>query len=891
MLKSLKNRILAFFLLVALAIAGTVFPLNYFHNQKELAIRETVNELNDIYIYFVKDMKYANEFISLDISNPGFFVSGESSSINSHAAIRDSLFTIIDYRQQNLGIFSPVTSSTLNSLEQNYQDYCQKIDSIVYFVYKRGYRNFGIEGAMQAQILLLEKEKFAPREVLELRKLESEYLRRNDLISASKLAKHIAAFILSTRNHPYYSNADKEKYVASLQKYSESFNKLVELDQVLGIRTNDGLKKSLLISGNVLENKVLSAIRSTQKEEAIQLARLNYIFAFLSVLLFLSTIGLSIFLSRQVVNHLEKLSSYISQLAANNFNHTEEKLALRRSSTEIRAIYKEFRNMVAQLRIREKQRDFANHELRENERRYRELAELLPQSIFETDQMGNLIYTNKAWNKAFGFTQKDIDEGLNLIEILQTNNENNLFGIDRIENSDYIAIRRDGTRFSALVYSDTITKDKKVIGRRGIIIDATLRNKYIEGLKNETAKAVNSDKLKSSFLANMSHEIRTPMNSIIGFANLLAAPEVPEQQKGEFVEYIQSSGKILLNLIDDIIDIAKIEAGEIKIKSDTCKPQTIITELLNTFEGYKTTLGKTQIVLTAKLPGELIIFKSDSFRLRQILSNLISNAIKFTEAGKVTIGCKVKGDQFLEFIVEDTGVGMTKEELNVIFDRFIRAKQADENNVAGTGLGLSISKNLVELLGGQMWVSSIPGEGTKFRFQLPYSKIPEAVELGIRKTQRPENEFYDWTNLTALVAEDDEKSFLFIKGILQNTNISIVRALNGKEALEAVKFSDTIDIVLMDIQMPYMDGFDASRAIKKLRPGLPIIAQTALAMEGDKEKAVMAGCDDYLSKPISPAKLLAKMSQFIAVQSHPETSIEQKLVEEKIKSGIKKSLD
>jgi len=519
--------------------------------------------------------------------------------------------------------------------------------------------------------------------------------------------------------------------------------------------------------------------------------------------------------------------------------------------------------MVAQLKIRETQRDRALLIAYENEQRYRDLADLLPQSIFETDKFGNLVYANKSWYKDFGYTNEDLKQGLNLIETINSNNSKKLFETNKIENSEYIAIRKDKTKFPATVYADNIIKDGKNIGRIGIIIDSTLRHKYIETLKNETQRAISSDKHKSYFLANMSHEIRTPMNSIIGFANLLSLPEIPDGQKIKFIQYIQSGGQILLNLIDDIIDVAKIEAGEIKIKQGTCDPDKIFDELHNIFEGFMAGMGKENIRLITHKPDEKILFKTDTLRVRQILTNLISNAIKFTESGSVTIEYNLIANRVIRFTVSDTGYGLTNDELKIIFERFKRTKNSENRNISGTGLGLSISKNLVELLGGQMWVSSEPGIGTKFWFELPFIRVTENNDHNASSKTSTKNDPFHWYDRTFLIAEDDDASYSLLKEILHKTGARLVRAINGKEVVEAVKFSENIDLILMDIQMPFQNGFESTRQIKEFRPDLPVIAQTAHAMEGDKEKSILAGCDDYIAKPIQPDKLLLKINQFI----------------------------
>ncbi len=871
MLKSLKNRLLAWFLLIAFAIASIVFPLNYFHKKEEIAIRNVVDELNKLHIYYIKDLKSTSEFLAYEINNPDFFITGESPYLTTHNHLSDSLFSLIaKYTNKNYA-FSPIKKEVLFKIEGNYTEYCELLDSIVYNIYKRGYRDLGLEGEMISYVYPIEKNPRIRTALIEIRKNEREYLNRNDSVYATQVVILTNNLINSISNNKYIPAEEKRELNAQLTNYLFSFNNLMSLDKKLGLKANDGIKSRLNNKGEILENLISKSISEAKEFENAQIARLNLLFALLSVLLIFCAAGLSLYLSRYLLNHLVQLTNYISQLSKNNFNYTA-KLNLRKSSTEIRDIYKEFRNMVAQLRIREKQRDNALATATDNERRYRELTDLLPQSIFETDRLGNLIYVNKAWYEAFGYSSEDLEEGLNLIEILQTNTNNNLIGLDKVENSDYEAIRKDGSKFPSLVYSDTVYKEDHIVGKRGIIIDATLRNKYIETLQKEAVRAVNSDKHKSSFLANMSHEIRTPMNSIIGFSNLLSQSQVPDVQKSEFIQYIKSSGQILLNLIDDIIDIAKIEAGEIKIKRSKCQPVKLINELCMTFEGYKASIGKEMIELKTSLPKEEISFKTDQFRVKQILSNLISNAIKFTHEGQVSINLKVLNDRLLEFSVVDTGVGLTKEQLSLVFSRFKRADIQEDKNIKGTGLGLSISKNLVELLGGQMWVSSVHGEGTRFWFQLPYEHILEESDHTSLVQENSKDESYNWKNCTFLIAEDDDNSYAYLKELMKKTKVRLVRAVNGNEVVEAVKFSEDIDIILMDIQMPFKTGYEASKEIKAMKPKLPIIAQTAFAMEGDKEKSILAGCDDYITKPLNPEKLFAKINQFLPVNKVKPTT-------------------
>ncbi len=321
-----------------------------------------------------------------------------------------------------------------------------------------------------------------------------------------------------------------------------------------------------------------------------------------------------------------------------------------------------------------------------------------------------------------------LSEGLNLIEtLIPESDQENLLDQGKIENSTFLAVRKDGTQFPVSVYSDNIVKDGKMDGRRGIIIDITDKINYIRSLQQETSKARTSDELKSSFLANMSHEIRTPDEFHHRFFQPAGFGTYPGYSKKGFCALYQTSSEILLNLVDDIIDIAKIEAGELKIVKKECELYSLGQELLTMSQEVKKKFNKHDLDLAFKPePGrEELFMKTDPFRLRQILINLITNAIKFTEKGSVEFGFSVRDERNLEFYVKDTGVGLSRTELDVIFERFKRTRRSEEKNIVGTGLGLAISRNLVQLMGGEMWVDSVQGAGTTFTFTLPYLKITQ----------------------------------------------------------------------------------------------------------------------------------------------------------------------
>lgn len=380
-------------------------------------------------------------------------------------------------------------------------------------------------------------------------------------------------------------------------------------------------------------------------------------------------------------------------------------------------------------------------------------------------------------------------------------------------------------------------------------------------------KAVESDTLKSAFLANMSHEIRTPMNAILGFSELISRKNIQAEKREVYTQHIVNNGKLLLNLVDDIIDLAKIEAGQLKMKRSTSNIDELLNELQHTCISEKKRLKKDdiQIIRQSNRDGNPQWLLCDSFRLKQVMLNLLSNALKFTFSGSVEFGYEIPNNATIQFYVKDSGIGIAPEQQQIIFDRFRQADDSATRQFGGTGLGLAITKKLVELMGGRIWVESTPNIGSKFVFTLPLI-IPD---LGNKQTSEkivPSNLSKSYLGKTALIVEDNEANFIYLQELLKPTGLKIIRALNGKEAVDCISNKANIDIILMDIQLPEMDGFEATQRIKKIKPAVPIIAQTAYALADERAKALDAGCDYYLSKPISADALLYLLNQ-VLVQS------------------------
>ncbi len=389
-----------------------------------------------------------------------------------------------------------------------------------------------------------------------------------------------------------------------------------------------------------------------------------------------------------------------------------------------------------------------------------------------------------------------------------------------------------------------------------------------EDLTLAKRKAEESDHLKTAFLSNMSHEIRTPMNAILGFSNLLSHPDISLAEKDEFINLIRINGKNLLTLVEDIIDISKIDSGQLQIKNAPCKLHEMLTQVYDSFQDdiKRRGLFNLKLYLKEGISDENIRILSDEHRLQQILINLVGNAVKFTERGFVEFGYTQEDDQFLRFYVKDTGIGLPKGKESEIFERFSKFNSDKERLYGGTGIGLSIAKHLVTLMGGEIWVESEPLVGTTFYFTLPYHRLTSPMkELEDKKDQVRE---FNWEGKTFLVAEDEEDNFRYIEVALALSNASLIWARDGQEAVDVFKRVAGIDLVLMDIKMPTMDGYTATREIKNLSQKVPVIAQTAYAMSEEKEKSREAGCDDYIAKPIGYDDLLSTINRFVPSNGH-----------------------
>ncbi|RZK59660.1 MAG: response regulator [Pedobacter sp.] len=372
-------------------------------------------------------------------------------------------------------------------------------------------------------------------------------------------------------------------------------------------------------------------------------------------------------------------------------------------------------------------------------------------------------------------------------------------------------------------------------------------------------KAEEGDKLKSSFLANLSHEIRTPMNAIMGFSDLLIDPNLDQKDRDEYLNIIRNSGKNLTSIIEDLLEMSKIDANQIKPNYKAIDLEKCIGDLYTSLKITVLNDRKIQFCIEEHLlkPKSKII--TDEVKLKQILTNLVTNALKFTVTGTVSIGYYVnEKTELIEFWVSDTGQGIEKENLQIIFDRFRRIEDKFSVQVSGLGLGLSITKAYVELLGGSINIESTVGKGSKFLFTIPLKY--DETKLDMNLTADPQKS-ETATNQTILIAEDNDINFMLLQRILLLKNYKILRAVNGQIAVDICKADQTIDLIFMDIKMPIMDGFEAFKMIRTFNQTIPIIANTAYSSTDDKEKILSDGFTNYISKPINKVEIFEMLDE------------------------------
>lgn len=485
---------------------------------------------------------------------------------------------------------------------------------------------------------------------------------------------------------------------------------------------------------------------------------------------------------------------------------------------------------------------------------------------------GLIVYANKRLEQITGYAREEIvhkkswkdfvveEQHKELIRYLQ------LLRINQEENPERLEVRfldkqaqlKHGFMSSFLMDDNRLTVMS--------VVDITEQKQHEMNLEKAKETAENSERLKTAFLANMSHEIRTPINGIVGFADLLKMDDLSDDKKSLYIDQVIHGSHDLLLLIEKIITISRIDSGQLRVSNREFDLNARMNDIAEKFREELRSRGKPQIELTfqAGKPEPSFNIIGDPIRITEVISNLLENAIKFTEEGRIEFGyyflekeaSETDGEALL-FFVKDSGCGIEKSKKKMVFDRFVKILDKEETIYKGAGLGLTICKEIVELLGGSIWLESTKGSGSRFFFNYPLSRNRKSPTVAAKKETNSKPTM-DWSDREILIAEDVESNYLYIKELLIPTNVKILRARDGQEAVDLFHSHGTIDLVIMDILMPGMDGYEATAEIRKVKPEIPVIAQSAFTFEGDIQDGLYAGSfNDYIMKPYTRKVLLA----------------------------------
>ncbi len=533
----------------------------------------------------------------------------------------------------------------------------------------------------------------------------------------------------------------------------------------------------------------------------------------------------------------------------------------------------------------------AKEKAEENERLFKDLVESSQNLIWKCDLQGKFTYLNAAWEHTHGYK---LHEMLN--RPFSDFQRPEVFERDVIEFTKHLKggfvkgyetfhIRKDGTEIPLIFNALPLFNNKgEIIGTQGTAFNISVLKSTEKQLIKAKERAEESDRLKTEFINNMSHEIKTPMNGILGFSRMLNKPGKSEEKKKHFISIIQNSGNQLMRIIDDILEISKLETKQVVAKNENLCLNDLLLQLFSIFD-IKAKENRTPLYLKKGLSDQESTIFADESKLNKILSNLLENALKFTVSGFIEFGYRIlpvgtdlpdgtsqqKGT-FLQLYVKDTGIGIASSKQESIFERFSQANKDLSRKAGGLGLGLSIAKENAELIGGEITLKSKKGKGSTFYVTVPYNTVT-SIEPNIKqssiKSLKSKIE-----NQAILIVEDEEVNYLYLETVLEDElklSQKILHAKNGREAVEMCKRKPEISLVLMDLKLPLMNGFEATKQIKKFRPDLPIVAQTAYSTKSEKKEALAAGCDDFISKPIKEETLNEIIEKFLKQKIQYET--------------------
>lgn len=503
--------------------------------------------------------------------------------------------------------------------------------------------------------------------------------------------------------------------------------------------------------------------------------------------------------------------------------------------------------------------------LEESEYRFKQVAEDAQEWIWEVDKDGKYTYASPVIKSLLGYSASEIvgqkyfydffiPEKKEELKVAAFEHFSRKESFRHFENPN---LHKDGHIIILNTSGSPILDDSgNLVGYRGVDADITERKKMMEELIAAKEKAEQSDKLKTAFINNISHELRTPLNGILGFGRLLTEPELNADERMDYCIRLEKSSHRLMNTVSDYMDMALIVSGSMEVHKKEFLLRPLFDEII---EPPIRLCADNNIEFEAviqSVPIEITLYSDREF-IRKSLNILLDNAMKFTKKGRIACGYRIT-EGFLEFFVQDTGSGIAPDKLGIIFDMFTQADLTNTRGYEGSGLGLTIARGLVNLLGGAIHVNSEQGKGTVFTFTVPYAVPETQANLSDAQTTRSAKV----CNLQILIVEDEDSNYSYMKALMQVIGCQYLHALDGEEAVALCRQHKEINLVLMDIRMPGMNGIEATRRIHEFRPGLPVIATTAYAQTGDEHRFLAAGCDGYLTKPISKEALMALIQKY-----------------------------
>jgi PAS domain S-box-containing protein len=539
---------------------------------------------------------------------------------------------------------------------------------------------------------------------------------------------------------------------------------------------------------------------------------------------------------------------------------------LRNKNKEIEEINSELEKANKEL---EDQKILITREYHESDKFFSNLIQSADDGISFYDKDWNLKFANSAFYTVIGYDRESYhstDASYFIHPDDQDYSERRIKGLkDKGIFVSEIRLKHKEGHFVTLSTRSVVVKDDtgEILGALTISRDITKLKQINEDLVKANLEAETSNRLKSSFLANISHEIRTPLNSVIGFSNLLLSNDVSQEMKEEYVEHINHNSEKLLQIIGDIIDLSRLESSQIEISYE----ETSVSEIVNEVVGEaRKEIKRNEKSINLNVQNQFedncdLIF-TDRIWLKRVLSHIMDNAIKFTLDGSIVLSY-LREDEDLVFSIKDTGIGIRKENFTNIFEGFRQEIEGHHRPFEGLGIGLTLAKEVVDRMGGKISVESEKGIGSEFRFSIPYRPAGSTKAKVKTLLNDQEDRILDWSSKKCLIVDDNKDVLIYLNRILLDSKIKVLTARSGADTIELIEEVPDLDIVILDMQMPGMNGIEVTKKIRKVRKNLPIIAQTAFIFEDDKDIILQAGCDACLIKPIRKEHLFTIMTSFL----------------------------